>query len=276
MYIKSPEAIKQITKGGKILGKILSELVKMCKPGVSTWEIDQQAEKLILKAGGRPSFKDYRNRPEDIPFPSTICASINEQLVHAYAKKSIKLRKGDIFSIDIGMEWPYKKNYRGFFTDTAITVAVGDISEEVMELMRVTHESLQVGIKAVKPGNTIADIGKAIEQYVKFQGKYGIVRDLVGHGVGYEVHEDPRIPNFYDKNLESWVLKPGMVIAIEPMISLGDYKIQTAKDGWAIEMADKSLCAHFEHTIVVDKRGSEVVTKRPYENKEKSSLSFKS
>ncbi|MFH1291577.1 MAG: type I methionyl aminopeptidase [bacterium] len=265
MYIKSPEAIKQIEKGGKILGEILSKLVKVCKPGISTWEVDQLAEDMILKAGGKPSFKGYRNRLEDTPFPSTICASINHELVHAYAKKSVKLREGDIFSIDIGMEYPYKKNYRGFFTDTAITIAIGDIPNHVKKLLKVTRGALKAGIKSAKPGNTVADIGRAVEGYVKFQGKYGVIRDLVGHGVGYEVHEDPRIPNVYDKSLESWVLRPGMVIAIEPMISLGDYRIKTAKDGWAIQTADESLCAHFEHTIIIGKRGRLVATKRPKE-----------
>jgi len=269
MYIKTPDAIKQIEKGGKILGKILSRLAKKCKDGVSTLEIDRLAEEMILKAGGRPAFKGYRNSPDDIPFPSTICASVNQELVHAYARKDVILQDGDIFSIDIGMEYPYKKNYRGYFTDTAITVVVGNVPEETIKLLAVTREALYVGLKTAKAGNTIADIGKAIEKYVKSQGKYGIIRDLVGHGVGYEVHEDPRIPNFYDKTLKNFELKPGMVIAIEPMISLGDYKIKTAKDGWAIEMADKSLCAHFEHTIVIDKKKSTVVTRRPKEQQEK-------
>jgi methionyl aminopeptidase len=265
MFIKSPEAIKQIEKGGKIIGKILFKLAKMCRPGISTWEIDEMAEKMILKAGGRPSFKGYRTQPEDTPFPTTICASVNQELVHACARKEVILKDGDIFSIDIGMEWPYKKNYRGYFTDTAITLPIGKIPDETKELLRVTRESLEIGIAKVKSGNTVANIGQAIEEYVKLQGKYGIIRDLVGHGVGYEVHEDPRIPNFYDKSTRDWVLKPGMVIAIEPMISLGDYKIKTADDGWAIEMADGSLCAHYEHTIIITPHGRKVVTRRPGE-----------
>ncbi len=265
MFIKSPEAIKQIEKGGKIIGIILAKLAKLCQPGVTTWEVDQAAEKMIAQAGGRPSFKGYRSQPEDTPFPTTICASINQELVHAAAKKSVKLKEGDIFSIDIGMEWPYKKNFRGYFTDTAITVMIGKVSEEIQKLLAVTRTSLEVGIKAVKPGNTVADIGRAIEDYVKSQGRYGIVRDLVGHGVGYEVHEDPRVPNFFDKNLHDWVLKPGMIIAIEPMISLGDYRIKTAADGWAIEMADGSMCAHFEHTVIVTPYGRRVATRRPDE-----------
>lgn len=268
MYIKTPEATRQIEKGGKILGRILSRLAKKCKVGISTVEIDKYAEEMILKAGGRPSFKGYRSRPQDTPFPTTICASVNHELVHAYARKEVVLQDGDIFSIDIGMEYPYKKNYRGYFTDTALTLPIGQVDEKTIELLAVTRQALYTGLEAAKAGNTVADIGKAIEQYVKSQGKYGIIRDLVGHGVGYEVHEDPRIPNFYDKNLRDFILKPGMVIAIEPMISLGDYKIKTADDGWAIETADHSLCAHFEHTVVIKEKDSKIATRRPKEASE--------
>ncbi|TAN34059.1 type I methionyl aminopeptidase [Patescibacteria group bacterium] len=265
MHVKTPEAIKQIEKGGKIIGKLLARLMKMCRPGVSTWDIDQAAEKMLIKAGGLPSFKGYRGGQGDKPFPSTICASLNNQLVHASASPSVFLRNGDIFSIDIGMEWPHKKNYRGFFTDTSVTIPIGHIPDNVKELLRVTRQALYVGIRAAKPGKTISDIGQAIENYVKSQGKYGIVRDLVGHGVGYEVHEEPRIPNFFDKGLQNWKLEPGMVLAIEPMISLGDYRVKTAADGWAIETADGSLCAHFEHTIIITKTGNKIATLRPEE-----------
>lgn len=267
MHVKTPEAIKQVTKGGKIIGKILARLAKMCRPGVSTWDIDQAAEQMIIKAGGLPSFKGYRGGPDGSPFPSTICASLNQELVHAFARKDAILKNGDIFSIDIGMEWPHKKNFRGFFTDTAITVAIGDIPNEVKELLRVTRQALFAGIKAAKPGKTVADIGLAIENYVKSQGKYGIVRDLVGHGVGYEVHEEPRIPNFFDKSTDNWKLESGMILAIEPMISLGDWRVKTADDGWTIEMADGSLCAHFEHTVILTKKGNEIATLRPGERK---------
>ena len=218
MLIKPKEDINQIRKGGKIIGEILSQIVKLCQPGVSTAEIDDVAEKMIFKAGGLPAFKGYRNHPDDTPFPSTICASVNEELVHGIARKDIILQSGDIFSIDIGMEWPLGiqnvkikklaanqqlqndnvKIKKGFFTDTAITVAVGEISNKTKELMKVTKEALEVGIRAVKPGNSIADIGRAIENYVNSAGKYGIIRDLVGHGVGHGVHEDPRNHNYYN------------------------------------------------------------------------------
>ncbi len=267
MLIKTPEEIKKIKEGGQIIGRILDDLAKMCRPGISTWEIDLAAEKMITEAGGRPAFKGYKTRPSDKPFPSTICASVNEELVHGIAKKEAILKNGDIFTIDIGMEWPYTgpKDIEGYYTDTALTVVIGKIPPKTRELLRVTQESLERGIEAVKPGNTVADIGKAIEDYIKSQGKYGIVRDLVGHGVGHAVHEEPRIPNFYDRNLEYIVLKPGMVVAIEPMVSLGGWRVTTASDGWTIVMADGSLSAHFEHTIIITKSGNIVATRRPSE-----------
>lgn len=270
MLIKSKEDIVQIKKGGKILGEILSQLAKLCQPGVSTAEIDEVAERMILKAGGLPAFKGYKNHPSDTPFPTAICASINEELVHGIAKKDVFLENGDIFSIDIGMEYPLKASKltgRGFFTDTAITVAVGEIPNKTKELMKVTKEALEMGIRAVKPGNSIASIGKAIETYVNSAGKYGIVRDLVGHGVGHGVHEDPHIPNYYDPKLEKFIIKPGMVLAIEPMIALGGYKIKPGPDGWTIVMADGSLCAHYEHTVIVTDKGCEIATRRPEEKK---------
>lgn len=274
MLIKTTEEIKMIKKGGQIIGRILDDLAKMCRPGISVWEIDLAAEKIIEKAGGRPAFKGYKSKSGDPAFPGTICASINEELVHGIAKKETILKNGDIFSIDIGMEWPYEvkseklkveSSGRGYYTDTALTVPIGKIPAKTRELLRVTQESLERGMAAVKPGNTVADIGKAVEDYVKSEGKYGIVRDLVGHGVGHAVHEEPRIPNFYERSSDFIVLKPGMVIAIEPMISLGGWRVETASDGWTIKMADNSLCAHFEHTVIVTKSGNIVATRRPSE-----------
>ena len=253
------------------MGRILDDLAKMCRPGISTWEIDVAAEKMIIAVGGRPAFKGYKTRSADKPFPTTICASINEELVHGIAKKEAILKNGDIFTIDIGMEWPVSakaspgKPSGGFYTDTAVTVPIGKIPAKTRELLRVTQESLERGIEVIKPGNTIADIGRAIEDYIKSQGKYGIIRDLVGHGVGHAVHEEPRIPNYYDRNLDYIVLKPGMVVAIEPMVALGGWRVVTADDGWTIAMADGSLSAHFEHTIIVTKSGNVVATRRPSE-----------
>jgi methionyl aminopeptidase len=267
MLIKTDEEIRLIKEGGQIMGKILEDLSKMCKPGVMVMAIDKAAEEMIVAAGGRPAFKGHKTRFADSAFPATICASLNEELVHGIPKKGVILQDGDIFTIDIGMEYPapVPGKSRGYYTDTALTVSIGTIPAKTRELLRVTQESLEEGIKAVKPGNTVADIGKAIEGYIKSQGKYGIVKDLVGHGVGHAVHEEPSIPNYYDRNLEYIVLKPGMVVAIEPMVSLGTWKVKTADDGWTIVTGDGSLSAHFEHTIIITKSGNIVATRRPSE-----------
>lgn len=299
MWVKKKKELQSIKEGGKLMGEILSELQKQTRPGMSTWDIDILAEKMILKAGGRPAFKGYKTHFADTPFPSTICVSVNTELVHGIARKDVILKDGDILSIDIGMEWPSSSKklvksvkfikqqvgangrpperysraglpLSGYFTDTAITFAVGKISDETAKLLAVTKNALEKAITVAKPGNSIAAIGKAVETYVRSQGDYGIVKDLVGHGVGYKVHEDPHIPNYYDPELEVIKLVPGMVIAIEPMISLSkEYKVKTKKDGWTIEMADGSICAHFEHTIIITEKGNIVATRRPSEQKEK-------
>ena len=273
-YIKTQSEIEQIIKGGKILGEILEKLGNMVKPGVSAWEIDQEAECLIKKAGGRPAFKGYQGKKTEPPFQSTICACINDELVHGIATKEKVFKNGDIFSIDIGMLWPSSTNHKskiinqksviGYYTDTAITVIVGSVPEKTKQLVNVTKKALEIGIAQCKVGNTVADIGRAIQDYIKPQG-YGIVEDLVGHGVGHAVHEEPRVPNYYDKNMESWILEEGVVIAIEPMITIGDYHIKTADDGWGISTVDGSLCSHQEHTVVITKDRPIVVTRRPNE-----------
>lgn len=279
MLIKSRQDIKTLEKGGRILGTILSDLINICKPGISTYEIDRVAEEMIIKAGGRPAFKYFKNHPTEPPFPSTICASVNDGVVHGIARKDVILKVGDIFKIDIGMEWPYIEHSEkdiavgkklpvkkpGLFTDTAVTVAIGKIDRKKLKLMEVTREALEVGIAAIKPGVPLSTIGGAIEKYVKSQGKYGIIRDLSGHGVGHEVHEEPWIPNYREKLLEKFILKPGMVLALEPMITLGDWRIRTADDGWTIVTADGSDAAHFEHTVVVTDKGCDVITRRPDE-----------
>lgn len=273
MLIKSLADQKNLRENGKRMGVILEKLVSLAKPGVSTKEIDRAAEKMIIKAGGRPAFKGYKTHVADRPFPATICASLNTEIVHGIPRQDVILKDGDIFSIDIGMEWPSgkkneklkTKNNEGVFSDTAITLAIGKIPEQVNKLLNVTREALEVGILASQPGRSVASIGKAIEAYVKSQGKYGIVRDLVGHGVGHAVHEEPMVPNFYDSTLEKVILQPGMVIAIEPMISLGGWRVETMSDGWTIKMADNSLCAHFEHSLIINQKGNEVFTRRPSE-----------
>ncbi|PIR03574.1 MAG: type I methionyl aminopeptidase [Candidatus Magasanikbacteria bacterium CG11_big_fil_rev_8_21_14_0_20_39_34] len=267
-YIKSQSEIEKILEGGRLMGEILEKLEKMVAVGGNAKEIDTAAEKMIREVGGIPAFKGYKPSRHATPFPSTICASLNTEIVHGIATEDKVFKEGDIFSIDIGMQWPAKcgegQDGNGFFTDTAITVPVGKIDEKTRQLMNVTKKSMYLGIEQVRVGNSIADIGKKIQHYIDPQG-YGIIRDLVGHGVGHKLHEDPRVPNYYDKELEMWEIRPGVVIAIEPMITLGDYDITTGEDGWGIFTADGSLSAHFEHTIVVTENGPIVATKRPSE-----------
>lgn len=274
MLIKSPNDIRQLKTSGQLLGRILETLAGHCQPGVSSAALDKTAERLIIQAAGRPAFKGYQTPAADRPFPATLCVSRNAELVHGIPGTEVRFKDGDIVSLDIGMEWPApgagvspsrRRRHSGVFTDTAITVAVGAVPTATARLLDVTKQALEVGIQAAQPGSSVAAIGRAIETYVKSQGPYGIVRDLVGHGVGHKVHEQPYIPNYYDRNLESVKLKPGMVIAIEPMISLGGWQVTTMPDGWTIKMADNSLSAHFEHTVIITAKGNVVVTRRPDE-----------
>lgn len=264
-YKKNEQEIALITAGGRIMGEILEKLAAMVKPGISAWEIDQAAERMIREAGGRPAFKGYKLH--GVPsFPSTICACVNDELVHGFATKEKILKDGDIFSIDIGMEWPYgQMSNVGLYTDTALTVLVGNVPEKTKQLINVTRKALEIGIQQCRPGNSIADIGRAIQKYVEPQG-YGIVRDLIGHGVGHAVHEDPPVPNYYSKELENWKLEPGVVIAIEPMITMGDFHVKTDDDRWTVRTEDGSLCAHFEHTIIITDDDPIVATRRPNEH----------
>ncbi|KKU12609.1 MAG: Methionine aminopeptidase [Candidatus Magasanikbacteria bacterium GW2011_GWC2_45_8] len=268
--IKTPEEIELIREGGAHMHRILWHLGDMAKkPGTTTEDLEAEAQKLIKECGGRPSFIGYGTEHGAPPFPTALCTSVNDILVHAPALPARTLHEGDLIGIDIGMEWPAKelrakeKRFvhltRGFYTDTAISVGVGRITKEAERLLKVTKKALDIAIKKVKAGVTVGEVSSSIETYAKKQG-VGIVRDLVGHGVGYEVHEDPRIPNYLDKRLATVVLKEGMVIAIEPMFTLGDYRVETMEDKWSIRSIDGSLTAHFEHTIAVTARGADVLT----------------
>ncbi len=254
--IKKPAELAVIKEGGQLLGKILADLGAMAKPGVTTKELEEYAEKRIKTVGGRPSFKGY-GAPKATPFLTVLCLSINEEIVHAPALPSRFLKSGDVVGIDIGMEYPESG---GFYNDTAITVGVGKVSPEARRLIKVTERALALGIKVIKPGRFISDISRAVERYGRQHG-VGIVRDLVGHGVGYAVHEDPPIPNYFDERLTPVEIKEGMVLAIEPMFTLGDWRVILGPDGWTIKSADNSLAAHFEHTVIVTKNGAEIVTR---------------
>jgi len=254
--IKSDEDIKIMREGGKILSRALAAAIAVVRPGVFISELDEIAEATLRAAGAVPSFKGYRGSKKDPEFPTTLCVSIGPEVVHGTADRKIKLKEGDIVGIDIGCE------YQGRFTDMAATVPVGEVSSEATELMRVTREALFAGVKAAKPKGDVRDISAAVENCVKPHG-YGIVTALVGHGVGHAVHEDPHVPNFTNSKQPSIPLKPGMCLAIEPMIAAGGGEIVTADDGWTAVTKDGSLAAHFEVTIVITKKGHEILTPLP-------------
>lgn len=252
IFIKTKEEIDALREGGKILAKIMKETISFVKPGVSTYDIDKFVYDAIKKNNCSPSFLNYRPSSDYSPFPGSACVSVNDEIVHGIPNKNKILKEGDIVSIDIGLK------YKGLFTDHAITVGVGNISEEDKNLLSATKEALMIGIKAARGGSRIGDIGFAIESFVN--ERYGIVRELAGHGVGKKVHEDPYVPN-YGKPNTGEKLVPGMVIAIEPMLTSGHRYLKYDHDGWTIRTKDGKNSAHFEHTIVITSKGPEIITK---------------
>jgi len=242
---KTEEEIKIMAEGGKMLSEILKEVGKLVKPGITTKELNRVAETLIFKSGSKPSFKGYGG------FPAALCTSINEEIVHAVPSDRV-LKGGDIISLDIGME------HKGFHSDMAKTFLVGNISSEAQKLMKVTRQSLKVGIKAIKVGGYFKDIGTAIQKYVESQ-KLSVVRELCGHGIGKNIHEDPQILNYEEKGV-SPKIEPGMVFCIEPMVVSGDWRIKKSVDGFGFITADNSLSCHFEQMIAVTKDGVKILT----------------
>ena len=243
--IKTEDEIKIIREAGKILASVLKEIEKQVKSGVTTLELDRAAEALILSYGAEPSFKGH------VGFPYSLCASVNENIVHGYPSKYV-LKEGDIIGLDLGVL------YKGYNSDMAITVPVGKVSFEAKRLINTTKKALRLGIKKAKVGNTIGDIGNTVQRFVEGQG-YGIVRDLCGHGIGKELHEDPKIPNFGKRGGGEKIVE-GMVICIEPMVTMGDWRLKKADDGYGYSTKDNSLTAHFEHTIAIMKKGPQVLT----------------
>lgn len=257
--IKTPQEIEALKRGGKQLSQILRELHKACVPGVSTETLDRIARERMASFGATPSFLGYCAHGEATPFPGAVCISINEEVVHGLPIPGRTIKSGDVVGLDIGM-W-----YEGLATDMATTVMVGGeeaVDPKVVELVKSTRQALVEGIGAVRTGKWIHDIGNAIEDYLKPK-KYGIVRDMVGHGVGHAVHEDPQIPHFRDRHAPRVKMQTGMVLAIEPMVNLGTWQIDLKRDGWTIVTADKQPSAHFELTITVTPEGYELITPWP-------------
>ncbi len=251
--IKTKEDIAILREGGKRHAAILRELAALVKPGVRAAELEDRARKLIADNGDRPAFLDYKPSGARRPFPAALCVSVNDEVVHGIPNESNKvLKEGDIVTLDLGLV------HRGLITDAAVTVPVGKISADLERLLRVTREALAAGIKAAKGGKKVGDISAAIER-VGAAGKYGIVEELAGHGVGYDVHEDPYVPNYGDAG-KGAALKPGMVIAIEPMFNQGARHVTLGKDGYTYRTADGKPSAHFEHTVLITKSDAEILT----------------
>lgn len=250
--IKTDKEIEIMREGGKILAEILKELTKAVKPGIATKNLDKLAQELVFKFGARSSFLNYGG------YPSVLCASVNDEIVHGVPSERI-LEKGDLLKLDMGVL------YKGFHSDSAVTILVGgglSFDKKTLlkkKLIRITKEALDIGIKQAKVGNKLGDIGFAIQKFVE-KNKFGVVRDLVGHGIGRELHEEPQVPN-YGKAGEGVEIKPGMVIAIEPMVVVGDWAIKEGPDGFVFSTKDGSSAAHFEHTIAITPQGPLILTK---------------
>lgn len=250
VHLKTEEEVAIIRESAQILGKAHGEVAKRVKAGVKTIELDRIAEEYIRDSGGIPSFKNYNGS-----FPASLCISVNEVVVHGFPS-NYELKEGDIISVDCGVY------FKGFHSDSAYTYPLEGASKEDILLLERTYESLMLGIASAKSGNRIGDVGNAIQSYVESFG-YGVVRELVGHGVGKQLHEDPEVPN-YGKKGKGMKLVPGMVFAIEPMINRGTRNVVQEKDGWTIRTADRKASAHFEHMVAVGESSTEILTTHQY------------
>lgn len=246
IILKSPEEIAIMREGGKILASTLFAIAKMAVPGIASDELDIRAEELLRSHGAEPAFRGYHG------FPSTLCVSVNTEVVHGIPSYEKVLHDGDLVGLDLGC------TFHGFVTDMAVSVIVGHAKGKTQKLLKVTREALAKGIQAVKPGRTVGDIGFAVQHYVERKG-FNVVRSLVGHGVGRSVHEDPSVPNYGEQG-EGVILTEGMTIAIEPMVVTGDYGVNVLDDGWTVVTEDGGLAAHFEHTVAVTSRGVHILT----------------
>jgi methionyl aminopeptidase len=234
---RSKDELERMREAGRLVGEVLTELAAHVAPGVSTGDLDALAEKRILQAGATPAFKGYHG------YPAAICASINEEVIHGIPSGRRLLQQGDIISIDVGA------SLDGYFGDSAVTLAVGQVSEEAATLLRVTEESLFKAIERVRPGGRVSDIGHAVQQHVEAYG-FSVVREFVGHGIGQQMHEEPQVPNYGEPGRGPRLVE-GMVLAIEPMVNAGRPAVKVLADGWTAVTRDGSLSAHFEHTVAV-------------------------
>jgi methionyl aminopeptidase len=245
---RSADELERMREAGRLVGEVLAELAAVVAPGVTTADLDAMAEKRIARAGATPAFKGYHG------YPATICASINEEVIHGIPSGRRLLKEGDIISIDVGA------SLNGFFGDSAVTLPVGQVSEEAATLLRVTEEALFKAIERVRPGNRVSDIGHAVQKHVESYG-FSVVREFVGHGIGQRMHEEPQVPNYGEPG-RGPRLAEGMVLAIEPMVNAGKPAVKLLGDGWTAVTRDSSLSAHFEHTVAVTAAGPWILTAR--------------
>jgi methionyl aminopeptidase len=253
LYVKSERHLKAVRESGRRLAQVMRVLGEAVAPGVTTAELDRIAEKEILRLGGVPIFKGY-GAEYGTPFPATVCISLNEEVVHGIPRPDRTVKEGDLIKLDMGLR------FDGMVTDMARTFAVGNISEEARKLLDVTRESLDLGISRLKPGARLSDYAGTVQHYVEANG-FSVVRELVGHGVGFELHEEPQIPNYVSPRMYDFTFRKGMVVALEPMVNAGRHQVRMGKDGWTFVASDGSLSAHFEDTVIITEHGAEIVTR---------------
>ncbi|HHD62895.1 MAG TPA: type I methionyl aminopeptidase [Desulfobulbaceae bacterium] len=246
--VKSSEEIQVMFEANRIVADVLSMLEKEMRPGLSTFQLDKWAEEYCRDQGAEPAFKGYRG------FPASLCVSINEQVVHGIPSRRIKVKEGDIVSVDFGTR------YKGFYGDSAVTIPVGEIRIELKKLLTVTNEALYKGIDQVRIGNRISDISRAVQNHVEAHG-FSVVRQFVGHGIGTNLHEGPEIPNYIQKQASPRIIE-GMVVAIEPMVNIGTHKVKVLRDRWTVVTADNKPSAHFEHSVAASVEGPVILSDR--------------
>ena len=249
--LRTPQELLMMREAGRVTARALDRMRQVVAPGVTTLDLDAAAEKIIRAHGGRPAFKGYvvPGRP---PFPASICASVNDEVVHGIPD-SRALAEGDIVSVDVGVE------LQGFYGDAAVTLPVGRIGANAAKLVRVCGEALELAVEQMRPGNALSKIGETVQRHVEAQG-FSVVRDFVGHGIGTAMHQAPEVPNFVTRGSAAIIMEPGLVLAVEPMINAGGHKVKVGDNRWTVRTADGKLSAHFEHTVAVTPDGHEILT----------------
>ncbi|MFW6161162.1 MAG: type I methionyl aminopeptidase [Planctomycetota bacterium] len=252
---KSQRELDRIRYAASVVGEVLERMHELAEPGTTTAQLDNAAETLIIERGGEPAFKGHGATSRRPPFPAAICASVNDQIVHGIPDHTA-VSEGDLLSVDVGVR------YRGYYGDAATTIAVGQVRSRARQLVETCRRSLEMAIAAIGPGRRLSEVSRTVQREVEGQG-FGVVRDLVGHGIGAHLWEEPQVPNYYSRGFPEVVLRPGMVICIEPMITEGGWKVKTLDNQWTVATRDGSWAAHFEHTVAITADGVEILSLAP-------------